>query len=53
MKRLLNAFSPSDRYIITACHGPACVHGTLGGSTRSRRTDLFKGYEICVCSRRS
>lgn len=46
VKRLLNAFLAKDRYIITLCHGPACL---LAPAVEEKPEDYpFKGYEICV-----
>lgn len=46
VKRLLNAFLAKDRYIITLCHGPACL---LAPAVDEKPEDYpFKGYEICV-----
>lgn len=46
VKRLLNAFLAKDRYIITLCHGPACL---LAPAVEEKPEDYpFKDYEICV-----
>ncbi|HBP5738127.1 glyoxalase III HchA [Pseudomonas aeruginosa] len=46
VKRLLDAFLAKDRYIITLCHGPACL---LAPAVDEKPEDYpFKGYEICV-----
>ena len=46
MKQALNWAMRNDRYVITLCHGPACL---LAPATGADGADYpFKGYEICV-----
>lgn len=46
VKRVLKWALDADRFIITLCHGPACL---LAASVDTKPEDyLFKGYSICV-----
>lgn len=46
VKELLKWAMASDRFIITLCHGPACL---LAAAVDEDPSDYpFKGYEICV-----
>lgn len=46
VKELLNWALRDDRFIITLCHGPACL---LAASVDEAKGDFpFSGYEICV-----
>ena len=43
---VLRWFTTNDRFVITLCHGPACLLAAAVGEESDRY--LYKGYDICV-----
>jgi molecular chaperone Hsp31 and glyoxalase 3 len=46
VKRVLTWFTNNDRYVVTLCHGPACL--LAAGVDEKPDEFIYKGYEICV-----
>lgn len=46
VKRVLTWFTKNDRYVVTLCHGPACL--LAAGIAETRDSFVYNGYEICV-----
>lgn len=46
VKRVLQWAMANDKYVITLCHGPACL--LAAAVDENKANYLYKGYEICV-----
>jgi molecular chaperone Hsp31 and glyoxalase 3 len=46
VKRVLTWFTKNDRFVVTLCHGPACL--LAAGVDESKDSYIYNGYEICV-----
>jgi molecular chaperone Hsp31 and glyoxalase 3 len=46
VKKVLLWAMQSDKYVLTLCHGPACLLAAALGETKENY--LYKGYKICV-----
>ena len=46
VKEVLKSFTNSDRFVISLCHGPACLLSASVGEDKGEY--LYRGYEVCV-----
>ncbi len=46
VKSVLKWFTANDRFVITLCHGPACL--LAAGVDESPSDFIYRGYQVCV-----